>query len=124
MRRATRVQISDSYQESIIGANHYFMLDLIVPLGDSKIVVNTKRVREGDEENGPDGKTESPSITYDNRFPVTVCVGEIPCSEKDLEKQNVLINGFFFRLWNYPSEFVDQHIDLSLIHISEPTRPY
>ena len=111
VRRATRVQISDSYQASIIGANHYFMLDLIVPLGDSKIVVNTKRVREGDEENGPDGKTESPSITYDNRFPVTVCVGELPCSEKDLEKQNVLINGFFFRLWNYPSEYVDQHID-------------
>lgn len=105
VRRVTKAQVTNPQQQKLIDADHYYVIDLLIPLSDTKVVVNTKKTKPdgtGDEvENGP-------SIAYDNRFPVTVCVAKLPCAEDELEKQNVIVNGFFFRLWNYPSAFVDE----------------
>ena len=106
VRRVTKAQVTNPLQQRLLGADHYFVLDVFIPLTDSKVVVNTKQTLTGDEQSND--ATSPPSITYDNRFPVTVCVANLPCDAKQLEKQNVDVSGFFFRLWNYPSAFVEQ----------------
>ncbi len=45
---------------------------------------------------------------YENRFPVTVCVANLPCSESEIENKSFVVQGFFFRLWNYDSSFTDR----------------
>ena len=100
VRRVSRIEVTAPQDQQLLGQDHYFEVDLFVPLTDSKIVVNPKQAEE-------DRSTESaPAITYDNRFPVTVCIKSLPIGS--LEKANVNVNGYFFRLWNYPSVFTSE----------------
>ena len=62
-------------------------------LDGGKIVVKNKSGKE---------------IEY-KRFPITVCCLELPTgfSIESIERQSVLIDGFFFRFWKYQSDKTD-----------------
>ncbi len=95
VRRCVPIEIDDRDLAERLGFDRYYELDLLIPLGDQRIVVN----------NGPDQ-----SLEYRHRFPVTVCMVNLgPGMTADkLQNQLVEVDGFFYRFWKYKSEFTDQ----------------
>ena len=90
VRRVTEVNIDDDDFKSL-GLSRYYQLDVFVPLGDNKIVFRA-----------PKSKSDADPMVHENRFPVTVCVAQIP--SEDIVRQNVTINTFFFQRWNFESQ--------------------
>ncbi len=43
VRRAVRVEVDEPFLQQQFGLDHYFQLDMFVPLGGSKVVVNTAK---------------------------------------------------------------------------------
>ncbi len=93
-RRAMKILVDDRDIQERFGIDHYFQIDVFIPLGDQV-------VRLGAKENG-----ESP--TFDNSFPVTVCVAKLPADlpEGADIREEVSIPAACFKLWAYKSRYV------------------
>ncbi len=102
VRRATKINIEDSEIRRRHGIDHYFQLDLFVPLDNQRIVIKPAAV---ENESAMDNDS---LIVQDNRFPVAVCVTGLPCSESEILRRQVFVRGFFFKQWNYDSEMTLQ----------------
>ncbi len=95
LRRITRIEVTDAEVAERFGIDHYFELDVFVPLGDEVI-------RLGEPQAGRDVPT------FSNRYPVTVCVRSLPPGlvpgQDQLEE--IELQAVFARLWVFRSGFV------------------
>ncbi len=93
VRTCSEISITDPEVASRIGVSKYYQLIMFPSLDGGKIVVKNKSGKE---------------IEY-KRFPITVCCLELPTgfSMESIERQSVLIDGFFFRFWKYQSDKTD-----------------
>jgi hypothetical protein len=99
-RRVTRVVISDEVLVSRLGFDHYYQVDIFIPLGD-------KIVRLGES------TADKEAPTFTNTFPVTMCVRRLPSglAEGSDLRLDVRVPGVFFKLWSYHTEFVAAYDD-------------
>ncbi|MBC8354125.1 MAG: hypothetical protein H8E66_19205 [Planctomycetes bacterium] len=93
-RRAINILVDDEDIQERFGIDHYYQIDVFIPLGDQVI-------RLGKQADG-----ESPIFT--NSFPVTVCVLQLPpgLPEGADIREEVSIPSACFKLWAYRSRFV------------------
>lgn len=93
-RRAIKIRVDDEDIHERFGIDHYFQIDVFIPLGDQV-------VRLGKQTDG-----ESPTFT--NTYPVTVCVLQLPpgLPEGTDIREEVSIPAACFKLWAYQSRFV------------------
>lgn len=91
VRRIVEVPVTSESLRKELGIDHFYELDMYVPLADVASIRATDI--EGNE------------IVYKDRFPVTVHVPFLPEPKSEYRHNRVKIKGFFYRLWNYQSEF-------------------
>jgi len=96
-RRAMNIRVDDEDIHERFGIDHYYQIDVFIPLGDQK-------VRLGKQADG-DGPT------FTNSFPVTVCVLQLPpgLPEGTDIREEVSIPAACFKLWAYRSRFVSAY---------------
>ena len=121
-RRITRILVEDPEIQQRFGLDHYYQVDMFVSLGGKSVQIK----RDSKDQDAP---------VFENRYPVNVCVRELPPALKkmndelaagnqnqDLLRANVRIQGFFFKLWSYQTEFVSdeqqQRTQLSPVFIA------
>lgn len=77
-----------------LGVETYYQLMLFPDLDGARVVVRNK-----------DGS----KLDY-RRFPITVCCTELPdgLTPAEMERQQCVVNGFYYRFWKYQSEHTDQ----------------
>ena len=105
-RRINTVRVESQDVQDRFGFDHYYQIDGFVDLGDQSIRVG----KEQGDKSGP---------VYTNKFPVTICVRELPDDLRKIHEQAVAdptlgqalnerirITGVFFKLWAYRSEFI------------------
>ncbi|MCC9643800.1 LapA family protein [Rhodopirellula sp. JC740] len=98
--RWTRVAIESETRQQQVGQDHYFQLDAIGDLGNVQLKIAT-------------GNGET--VTMENRFPVTFVTARLPAflgSSDALSgtvAKPVRVEGFFYRLWSYESDFMASH---------------
>ena len=103
VRQISRIAIVNSKMQQRLGSDHYWQLDLSIPIGKHRIRVKTN---DADQE----------GIIFQNRFPLQVCVNHLPAElqqamnelrqgvdGRKLLRENVTIQGVFFKLWSYQS---------------------
>lgn len=96
-RRVMKVPVSDADIRSRFGIDHYYEIDLFLPLGDTSL-------RFG---NDPSGEKNP---VYRNKFPATLIVRNLPPGfpEGDTIHELVAADGVFFKIWNYRSNYTGQ----------------
>lgn len=98
--RWTRVTVELDERAKQVGSDHYYQIDAIGDLGNVQLKIAT----EG-----------GGSVTMENRYPVTLVAAELPeflADEKALSRTvstPVRVEGFFYRLWSYESDFMASH---------------
>ena len=103
-RRITRIEVNDPDIQERFGIDHYFQLDVSLPLGDQ-----TVRLGKSDED-GP---------VFTNTFPATFCVLRLPAKlqkladkmtagqlESETLNEQVVVSGFYFKLWAFRSQYI------------------
>ncbi|MEE2842960.1 MAG: hypothetical protein VX761_00460, partial [Planctomycetota bacterium] len=101
VRQISRIAIVNSKMQQRFGSDHYWQLDLSIPIGKHRIRVKTN---DADQD----------GIIFQNRFPLQVCVNHLPpelqkamnemrqgMDERKLLREKVTIQGVFFKLWSY-----------------------
>ena len=107
--RVTRVAITEPSRREQVGKDHYYQIDATGDLGD--VVVKLAR---------PPGEQGDP-IMFDGMYPVSLVALELPdfLSTAIVQQEGgeavaamiskpVEIEGFFFRLWSYSSDFMER----------------
>lgn len=97
-RRVQKIVVDDRDIQQRFGIDHYYQIDVFVPLGDHEVRVGKNK---GDQE-GP---------VFRNAYPVTCCVLNLPPdlpAEQDIS-QEIELAGFYFKLWAYKTEFVSAY---------------
>jgi hypothetical protein len=96
-RRVTKVQVSDQDVQRRFGIDHYYEIDMSLPLGD-------KTLRFGKDPKGE----ENP--VYANSFPVTLNVLRLPpdLTEGDNQNTTVRADAVFFKLWTYRAVYTSK----------------
>ncbi len=96
-RRITKIAVGDTDIQRRFGIDHYFEIDLFLPLGD-------KTLRFGKDPTGEQNPV------YSNSFPATLIVRQLPPSLRPGDKQyeHVATNAVFFKLWTYRSSYTQQ----------------
>ena len=97
VRRVIRIDVESDPQAKRLGLDHYYELDLFVPLADRRIVIKHRPVDEP--------QSEPIEIVYEDRFPITVCVVDLPAPPEAIRGRRVKVDGFLFRFWSYESTF-------------------
>lgn len=94
-RRVTRILVGERDLQERFGFDHYYQIDIFVPLGNQV-------VRLGD----PGESEEVP--TFSNEYPITVCARQLPpgMREGDDIRQEVRVAAVYFKLWSYRSEYI------------------
>ena len=110
--RVMKVPVEDADIRRRFGIDHYYEIDLFLPLGDTAL-------RFGKD---PKGK-QNP--VYSNTFPVTLIVRELPSdlSEGENVREVVRADGVFFKVWTYRSKYTDQFNQLQPALMFLATRP-
>jgi hypothetical protein len=103
VRQISRVAIVNSKMQQRLNSDHYWQLDLSIPIGKHRIRVKTN---DADED----------GIIFQNRFPLQVCVNHLPpeleqamnelrqgVDGRKLLREKVTVQGVFFKLWSYQS---------------------
>ena len=98
-RRITRIVVSDEDIQQRLGIDHYYQIDLFVPLGKNQVV------RLGH------GAAAEESPTFVNSYPVTACVRSLPPGLRPGEnlRARIRIRAAYFKLWAYRSQFVSSY---------------
>ncbi|TWT52477.1 hypothetical protein Pla22_01010 [Rubripirellula amarantea] len=109
----TRVAVESPARRNEIGSDHYYQIDAFGDLGNVVIQIET---------GGTDvsGKT----AVFENRYPVSLVTTELPeFLRREMEKRDgsgaiisdvamrIRVDGFFFRLWSYASDYMKQFGD-------------
>ncbi|WP_047817411.1 hypothetical protein [Rhodopirellula islandica] len=98
--RWTRVSVELDARAQQVGSDHYYQIDAMGDLGNVQLKIATE-----------DGET----VTMQNRYPVTLVTAELPAflaEENALSRtisKPVRVEGFFYRLWSYESDFMASH---------------
>lgn len=103
----TRIAVESLERQKQLESNHYFQIDAIGDLGEVIVKVES----EGDKE----------PVVFKTRYPVSIVTKDLPkFLQKDGEsiqpdrsivrplRGKLSVDGFFFRLWSYESEFMKQ----------------
>lgn len=106
----TRISVTEPRRQAELRSNHYYQIDAVGDLGN--IVVQIER---------PAGDT-GPPASFNSRYPVSIVTRSLPLFLKKQIQQpeggNAIISelktmiqmdGFFFRLWSYETDFMTQH---------------
>jgi hypothetical protein len=106
----TRISVTEPRRQAELGSDHYYQIDAVGDLGN--VVVQIER---------PAGDT-GPPASFNNRYPVSVVTRSLPVFlEKQIQQQEggdaviselktmIQMDGFFFRLWSYETDFMAQH---------------
>jgi len=106
----TRISVTEPQRQSELGSDHYYQIDAVGDLG--KVIVQIERPT------GDDG----PPATFQNRYPVSVVTRSLPAFlENRITEQEggaaviselktmIQMDGFFFRLWSYETDFMAQN---------------
>ena len=91
-RRIRRIEVPDADVQTRFGIDHYFEIDLFLPLGDAKIRLG-------------EGKGEGP--VFHNTFPATLVARELPPgsdADENLHEQ-IRAVAVFFKIWTYESRY-------------------
>jgi hypothetical protein len=101
VRQISRITIVNSKMQQRFGSDHYWQLDLSIPIGKHRIRVKTN---DADQD----------GIIFQNRFPLQVCVNHLPpelqkamnemrqgMDKRKLLREKVTVQGVFFKLWSY-----------------------
>jgi hypothetical protein len=121
VRRVVRIAVNEGDVRSKLGTDGYYELDMFVPIGENRIIVN-KPTAAGIESSSPNSsekvdadataetvsRADADHIIYEHRFPATVCVVDLPAPPEQLEGKRVVVDGFFMKLWNYESRFTEK----------------
>ena len=93
-RRVARIDVDDVDIRQRFHIDHYYEVDLTVPL-EKKISLRA------------DPKKKEGAVLYENSFPATICVRELPAglSVGDNLRQSVEADAVFFKIWHYHSTF-------------------
>jgi hypothetical protein len=93
-RRVMKVAVSDADVRSRFGLDHYYEIDLFLPLGKTSL-------RLGSDPTGEN------SPVYRNSFPATLIVPELPpgLQEGEVVHQQVRADAVFFKIWTYRSSY-------------------
>jgi hypothetical protein len=91
-KRIMRVPVRDADIQRRFGIDHYYEIDLSLPLGETS-------VRFGKGENVP---------VYNNTFPATLNVLRLPdgLAEGERVQQLIRAEGVFFKVWSYRSNYM------------------
>jgi len=93
--RVQKILVDDQDIRQRFGIDHYYQIDLQVPLGDQEVRLVTKP-----------GETDGP--VFRNVYPAHCNVLELPIGlpdEPDVNEQ-IHVAGFYFKLWAYRTEYV------------------
>jgi len=107
--RVTKVMVTQPGSRERLGGDHYWQIDAIGDLGNTIIKIERSAGDEG--------------VTFENRYPVSVVAKRLPefltrqinaaagGTEIDVAMvaTQVVVDGFFFRLWSYDSDFMDRN---------------
>ncbi|MAI72599.1 MAG: hypothetical protein CMM01_17065 [Rhodopirellula sp.] len=106
----TRISVMEAQRQAELGSDHYYQIDAVGDLGN--VVVQIER---------PAGNS-GPPATFNNRYPVSVVTRSLPVFlERQIQQQEggdaviselktkIQMDGFFFRLWSYETDFMAQH---------------
>lgn len=106
----TRISVTEPQRQAELGSDHYYQIDAVGDLGN--VVVQIERTA-GDS---------GPPASFNNRYPVSVVTRSLPMFlEKKIKEQEggdaviselktmIQMDGFFFRLWSYETDFMAQH---------------
>ncbi len=104
----TRIAVTRSDRQTQLDSDHYYQIDAIGDLGDVTIKMEP---REGE-----------PPVVFKTRYPISIAIKDLPdfLQSKSANSSNadekivrpfrgrLAMEGFFFRLWAYESEFMQQ----------------
>jgi hypothetical protein len=110
-RRITRIAVGDADVRSRFGLDHYYEIDLFVPLGKASLRL------------GGEAGQEAP--VFHNAFPATLIVRELPpgLSEGENVHEQVRATGVFFKVWTYRSKFTSRFGQLQPAPLFVADRP-
>jgi hypothetical protein len=96
-RRIMKVMVSDRDIQSRFGLDHYYEIDLFLPLGATSLSL------------GKDSTGES-SPVYRNNYPATLIVRSLPPGLKEGETvhHQIRADGVFFKVWTYRSAYTSK----------------
>ena len=99
-RRVTKIVLSESDLKQRFGFDHYYQIDVMVPLGDRPV----RLARDKDDKTGP---------VIDSTFPVVCCVLELPerlrnVADREDLNEDMVFDAFHLRLWSYASQYLDK----------------
>ncbi len=94
-RRVQKVLVEDESVQQRFGIQHYYQIDLLLPLGDQEVRL-------------ADSPQQGESPVFRNTYPVHLCVLELPPGlPADPEvNQEMRVTGFYFKLWAYATDYV------------------
>ena len=97
-RRIVKVLVDDKDIRKRFGIDHYYEIDLFMPLGNSRVVLGKDRTGE-----------KNP--VYEDDFPATLIVRRLPTGMKEGEnlRQLVRANAVFFKIWSYRSTYASKY---------------
>ena len=96
-RRVQKIMIDDPDIHQRLGIDHYYQIDLQIPLGDQEV----RLVSRPGETDGPVFRNFYPAHCNVLQLPEGLTVGS------DVDQQ-LLVAGFYFKLWAYRTEFVQR----------------
>ncbi len=105
----TRIAVTQPNRRSQLGSDHYFQIDAVAELGNAII-----KIESSDDSDGS-------AATFERRYPVSIVVRDLPpflnktiwevagpdAVVAEVSRQ-ISIEGFFFRLWSYQTEYMQQ----------------
>jgi hypothetical protein len=97
VRCITKVAVDDPSIRERLGIDHYFQLDLLLPLGNQKVRIG-------------EGAGRAPAPVLENSFPATLIVRRLPSGLKEGEDLHEFVqaDAVFFKLWSYRSKSMEQ----------------
>ncbi|MDA7951067.1 MAG: hypothetical protein MPJ24_06215 [Pirellulaceae bacterium] len=92
VRRVTKVAVEEETLQEKLG-KAYYQIDLFMELGDLQVVLDREK-----------------ELVYRRRYPVTVCLRELPegLSVGENLSVDLKVRGFYYRWWAYPAPFVSR----------------
>ena len=104
----TKIAVSSPKRQAQLGSDHYYQIDAIGDLGEVVVKI------ESEDSQDP--------VEFKTRYPVSIAIRALPAFLADNQSQSneydgsivrplrgkLAMTGFFFRLWAYESEFMQQ----------------
>jgi hypothetical protein len=107
--QVTRIAVPESKRQEQLKRDHYFQIDAVGDLGGVVI-----KIENSDK--------SIPPATFQSRYPVSLVTAELPPFMREMIRRErggeavvaplrvkFGVDGFFYRLWAYDSDFMSQH---------------